>query len=169
MLRPSILIFAFVVAANCSYAQERKFDLVFGCGLGDVPHAGMNINITRSNSAGLSVGYFSRESKILQTSLDHKFNLAYSKKFVNQSTWYFGQRFIFSYEDGDARDFNNLYIIPSIGKHINLDERVGFNLDLGPNFRVAEFNKKEYSGLDERNDKTYRVRPSIRLQLFFKL
>ena len=173
-----------------AFSQQKRleFNLGFAPPL-DAFHAGFNFHASRTLDLGFSFGIVP-----LKFDFNNYSNVGFESKYkfgesrylkerveldgrlrnVWMKTWYAGFRgnFIKNLlsEDEEKR---YVYITPSIGRHCNINQIFGFNIDFGLSFTASQ--KIKYLGNDicrscfiEQHPK-YPLLPTLRIQFFAKI
>jgi hypothetical protein len=170
-MKKSLLSIIFLIAIHSALAQDKDFDLVAGIGFPEMLHIGFNADISPKSALGFNAGANTSGFEAVQVTIEHKFNFASSKKFEASPTWYFGQRLAFFHEDNSTRVWRILYLTPVIGRHVNISDRFGLNLDLGIFIILWEKTNRCSAGCDgdERREFTDYFSPTGRLQIFYRI
>ena len=170
-MKKSALLIIFVSAIHSALAQHKDLDLVAGIGFPEMVHIGFNTGISPKSALGFNAGAKTSGFEAGQVTIEHKLNVASSKKFEASPTWYFGQRLTFFHVDNSARVWRVLYLTHVIGRHVNISDRFGLNLDLGIYIVLWEKTNRCPGGCDAygRRELTDYFSPTGRLQVFYKI
>lgn len=170
-MKKSLLSIIFVIALHSVLAQDKALDLVAGYGFPEMLHIGFNASISARSTLGFNAGARASGFEAVQVTIDHQFNVASSKKFEARPTWYFGDRLTYFHQDNSARVWRVLYLTPVIGRHMNISDRFGLNIDLGIYIILWEKSNRCSAGCDVygREEFTDFFSPSGRLQVFYRI
>lgn len=155
---------------HSAVAQDKDVDLVAGIGFPEMLHIGFNAGISPRSDLGFNAGAKTSGFETVQVTIEHKLNVASSEKFEATPTWYFGERLTFFHHDNSTRVWRVLYLTPAIGRHMNISDRFGLNLDLGISIILWESNLCP-AGCDSygRREFTDFFSPTGRLQIFYRI
>lgn len=170
-MKKSLLLIIFLSAIYSALAQHKDLDLVAGIGFPEMLHIGFNAGISPRSDLGFNAGARVSGFEAVQVTIEHKFNVASSKKFEASPTWYFGQRLTFFHVDNSTRVWRVLYLTPVIGRHVNISDRFGLNLDLGIYIILWEKTNRCSAGCDGygRREFTDYFSPTGRFQIFYRI
>jgi hypothetical protein len=170
-MKKSLLLIIFLSAIHSALAQDKDLDLVVGIGFPEMVHIGFNAAISPKSALGFNAGANPSGFEAVQVTIEHLFNVASSKKFEARPTWYFGQRLTFFHEDNSTRVWRLLYLTPAIGRHMNISDRFGLNLDLGIFIILWEKTNRCSTGCDGNGWREFTdfFSPTGRLQIFYRI
>lgn len=171
-MKKSLLLIIFLSAIHSAPAQDKDLDVVAGIGFPEMLHIGLNVGISPRSDLGFNAGVRTSGFEAVQVTIEHKFNVASSRKFEASPTWYFSQRLTFFHEDNSMRLWRVLYLTPlSIGRHVNISDRFGLNFDLGIYIRLWVKSTRCTAGCDSYGPREFTDYFSSggRLQIFYRI
>lgn len=160
-------------------AQNFKANL--GVGFPDLPHLGFAFELDHTYELGIQFGYIPAASSsegAFTGTVDIKIGLAQSKKYDSLSSWFFGLRPSYMFEENEDFKYQLTSWNFSIGRHIYFSEKYGMSIDagvllwLGREREVKELSNPPTGYIDDRGDEPYPraddpdILPNFRIQFF---
>lgn len=178
MLKVKIFVtFLFISTA----ASSQSFRLNAGVGFPDLPHIGFAYESDSSHEFGIQFGYIPTSSSsngVFTGTIDLKIALTQSKKYHSLSSWFFGIRPSYYYENTERHIYQLSSMNFSLGKHIYFSEKYGLSIDVGMLYwlnrsrETKEVSSPNVTGSFDDDDEPYPraddpdILPNFRIQFF---
>ena len=155
---------------STSVLAREGINLYLGCGFPDMISAGVRIQADQVQFGagyGFVPGY---EERAYSLSGDLFYHFGGSTEFSERRPWFVRAGVIYTYDETPSKIFKYSYLPLRVGRDFNFSQRVGFVIDLGAMFLIAEkeeVKQPSYSGF--RIDLYDSILPCISVGFFIRI